>query len=464
MKLIWLLLLTAALLYLEADATECFERGAACHSTDYHSYVDCVRRRHKRSYDCDSSCQSGNCMNSCNTCNCDTCNYSNCDNTCNSCCNTCCSNYIPCRTNHCCHRTCQAQCDSSKCRSTCRRNCFETVRKNSEPVYFPQSVSTGESSQAVVQNSSIINNARHNVTTIIHLNNVINNTNIIDVPININNTNDQNITLYTAEGNTNTKVEQKEQCCTVIGPRQCVSYPTTKCFHYRSKQCGAYCTADIVHREEKQVCESYYPGAPVNCKQQVYYIPQPTPRCVYQSAWPYVSCSIQRQNVGCDGCYSHYVDQSSSNYIQCPSQCYDQGYQVGSMYRQGPVYRPMYYHAPQSYNVMNYGYPPYQQGYVAYQPAVGTYQAQPVQGAYQYYPQPGGVQQEFVIPGNATSDGWIPLNSTNMLPLSNELPVQIEMNVEPYSEPQAEVKIRSLEKYKREGNGTNAKQELPLMI
>lgn len=178
-----------------------------------------------------------------------------------------------------------------------------------------------------------------------------------------------------------------------------MSYPTPKCFHYRSKQCGAYCTAEIVHKEEKQVCESYYPGAPLNCKQQVYYIPQPTPRCVYQSAWPYVSCSIQRQNPGCEGCYGHYVDQSSSAYTQCSSQCYDEGYQVGPMYRQGPVYRPMYYHAPcvgcyggsQGYNVMDYGYGgSYQQGYGGYQSPVGAYQAQPVPVSYQYYQQPGG--------------------------------------------------------------------------
>lgn len=451
----------------DVNSEGCFDQNEACHSTDYQSYVDCVRKRHKRSTDCDNSCNSGNCINTCNSCDCDSCNYNNCENNCNSCCSTCCSNYIPCRTNHCCHRTCQAQCDNTKCRSTCRKNCFETVRTHSEPVYIPQPSSGASGQSSSVQNTSIINNSRHNVTTIIHLNNVINNTNIIDVPININNTNDQNITLYTADDTV--AGHQKEQCCTVIGPRQCVSYPTPKCFHYRSKQCGAYCTANIVHKEEKQVCESYYPGAPVNCRQQIYYIPQPTPKCVYQSTWPYVSCGIQTSQVGCEGCYSHYVDQTSTNYLQCSSQCYDQGYQAGSFYRQGPVYKPMYYHAPcngyygcaQPYNVgydyaasnaqafvqYQQGYSPYQQGFIPEQQGYGSYV--PV-GPYPInFVQP----PEQVIPLNSTLENPLLRNSTKISEsqiLSDKFPVDFQMGDDPNPPAHAFVRIRNSEKYKRD--------------
>lgn len=442
---------------------QCLESTEVCHSTDYQSYVNCVRKRHKRSTDCENSCDSGNCIDTCNTCDCDSCNYNNCENSCNSCCSSCCSNYIACRTNHCCHKTCQAQCDNTRCRSTCRKNCFETVRKTSEEIFIPQP-SGGGSSQSAGQNSSLINNNRHNVTTIIHLNNVINNTNIIDVPININNTNEQNITLYTADTN-NTSGSQREQCCTVIGPRQCVSQPTPKCFHYRSKQCGAYCTANIVHKEEKQVCESYYPGAPMNCRQQIYYIPQPTPRCVYQSVWPYVSCGIQRSYVGCEGCYNHYVNQHSNNYLQCSSQCYDEGYQVGPMYRQGPYYRPMYGHAPcngcQGYSdPYNYGYAqqnamPMQSNFAPYQQQIYEpsqyFPYQPLMGGY-----PSNMQGVELIPLNETEIGEntnivsreVPVYFPEFSPASKD--VQIEMNVEPYPRAQAQVKIRKPENIRKE--------------
>lgn len=474
MKFVFILALAAAVCCATGNSDRCLDRNEACHSTDYHSYVNCVRRRHKRSTDCEYSCSSGNCIDTCNSCNCNSCNYNNCDNSCNSCCSSCCSNYIPCQTNHCCHKTCQAQCDNSKCRSNCRKNCYETVRKSSEEIYVPQQ--TGEAGQ-FSSNGSIMNNNRHNVTTIIHLNNVINNTNIIDVPININNTNDQNITLYTAD-NTYSRGAQTEQCCTVIGPRQCVMYPTPKCFHYRSKQCGAYCTADIVHREEKQVCESYYPGAPVNCVQQIYYIPQPTPRCIYQSIWPYVSCGIQRSYVGCEGCYTHYVDQGSSNYLQCSPQCYDGGYQIGPIYRQGPVYRPTYSHAPcygcngfpDPYMTAGYVNVPQQQAYVPQSQGYPSYQIFPYQPNYPV--NFGPPQEEFEIPLNGTTNGLLVPNSTEILEpkiLAREVPVfypsynpaskdvQIEMNVEPFPPSQAQVHIKH-PNYKK-FNGTEELKE-----
>lgn len=212
-------------------------------------------------------------------------------------------------------------------------------------------------------NNTVNTGIRHNVTTVIHLNNVINNTNVIDIPINLNSTNVQNVTL--TEGSPSYQINpgqvpygpvgpSGEPCCTVIGPKQCVSQPKPRCFHLRSQQCGPFCTTSIVHKEQEQICESMYPGAPNMCKQQVMYIPQPQPRCVYQAEWPYVRCGVQKSQA-CAGCYEHYVDSTSSAHLGCPYQCYDDGFSNGPLYRQGPVYRPMYSHMPYGMNQFQYG-------------------------------------------------------------------------------------------------------------
>lgn len=337
MKAIILLLCLGFIYLANAESDICYNSKEECHSTNYETYVECVRKRQKRSTNCYSDdCEdNNNCIDTCGQCDCNSCNYNNCHSSCNNCCNSCCSNYVPCHTNHCCHKTCHAQCTNSSCRSSCRKNCFETVREKTEEKIERERVieSAGGSTY-----SNITNLNRHNVTTIIHLNNVINNTNVIDVPIVVNNTNNQNITLFNEEASAGSTGVITERCCTVISPRQCVTSPKPRCFHYRSKQCGPFCTADIVHKEQQQICQSDYPGAPPKCSQNVFYIPQPQPKCTYQSVWPYVSCGIKKQET-CQGCYSHYVDRQSTNYLGCPSQCYDDGYGMGSMYRQGPMYR-----------------------------------------------------------------------------------------------------------------------------
>lgn len=49
-------------------------------------------------------------------------------------------------------------------------------------------------------------------------------------------------------------------------------------------------------------------GRPANCQQQTTYIPQPQPKCVYTTVWPYVSCGIQPP-AECDGCYGQNFNQ-----------------------------------------------------------------------------------------------------------------------------------------------------------
>lgn len=92
-----------------------------------------------------------------------------------------------------------------------------------------------------------------NITTIIRLTNIINNTNEINMPTTINNTNVNNIHVfnnkssetggqfgmgYTANGPCCFKVQQKSCIKSTSGPR---------CHHKRSKVCGEQCTSRIIH-------------------------------------------------------------------------------------------------------------------------------------------------------------------------------------------------------------------------
>ncbi|KAG5899147.1 hypothetical protein JTB14_027340 [Gonioctena quinquepunctata] len=472
MKPALLLICSFLIIHASAEKEACLDGTQECHSTDYQSYVDCVRGRHKRSTDC-SSCDSGNCIDTCNECDCDSCNYNNCQSGCGSCCNTCCSNYVSCRTNHCCHKTCHAQCESSSCRSQCRKNCFSSVSKDKEIIV------TDHGERIVAGSSTDIKNEnKPNITTIIHLNNVINNTNVVDIPIVLNNTNTQNISLYNQEYGGVQGSSQVEKCCSVIGPRQCVSKPKPKCFHYRSKQCGEFCTASIVHKEQQKVCESICPGCPPNCRLQVIYIPQPQPKCVYQSVWPYVACGIQKSDT-CNGCYSHYVDQFSTAYMSCPHQCYDQGYGIGPMYRQGPFYQPTYSHVPcyQCLGLQNpyggYGIPAYG-GLPGYSGGDPVYGGVPVYGdapAYGGVPAYGGFG-EIPLYQQGPPIGYpiVDMNSNGSTPLfpdgqqlnpqfimgnipfvdqthsleaqRGQREIEIEVNYEPPSDAQAEVTIK----------------------
>ncbi|XP_018567104.1 uncharacterized protein LOC108907792 isoform X2 [Anoplophora glabripennis] len=445
----------------------CHEIIKECHSTNYKEYVNCIRRRQKRSTDCNIPCDSDNCINTCNECDCNSCGYSSCQNACDSCCSSCCNNYNVCTNNHCCHKTCHAQCRSSSCRSSCRKTCYDRIKDLDEKT----------ASNITNINS---NDNKHNITTIIHLNNVINNTNVIDIPISLNNTNQQNITLY--ERGLNAGSNGTQSCCVVISPRQCAphnEYPFYKCFHYRSKQCGEYCTAPIVHKEQQQICQTTYPGSAPSCRQSVMYIPQPQPRCTYQSTWPYVACGISR-SVSCAGCYSHYVNSNAQNYLNCPSACYDDGFGIGPYYRQGPVYRQTYSHAP-CFSCFGYG------GYGGYEGYGGAYGGYPVFGGYGGYPGYGGAYPPFGgypaialgagtgfnDPNVMTYGSWAPgienpfqqTNNNSDLgidPLISVGPnlstnpygdpyrvsreLEIEVNYEPKSDAQAEVKIKNSNK------------------
>lgn len=181
MKLLICLLVLASIIY--ANAEECIK--IECDSSNYESYVDCQRAKRAKRNVCDYDCEGGDCGDECNTCDCDECSgFST-----SSCCSNCCS-ATRCRTTSCCQRTCRVACRDTSCRTSCKKSCYKGLKKDS---------SSSTVNSQTKNNVTLENDNKHNITTIIHLNNIINTTNLIDVPITLNNTNVNNITVLSEE-------------------------------------------------------------------------------------------------------------------------------------------------------------------------------------------------------------------------------------------------------------------------
>ncbi|XP_050082525.1 uncharacterized protein LOC126569470 [Anopheles aquasalis] len=198
-----------------------------------------------------------------------------------------------------------------------------------------------------------------NVTTIIRLTAVVNNTNHIHMPTTLNNTNVNNIHIYSNQSNGEWPQDRDDttdqQCCTAVRPKSC--HTTTagggiRCQHRRFRTCGPQCTAPIIHVQKRKRCHP----ARGNCEEKIAYVPQPEkPTCVYVDQWPYVVCGkIANMTVVCAGCYDHYGEgreayQARFNMQQQCIGCYDDAFDTGPLYRRGPVLRPFYYHEPPCY-------------------------------------------------------------------------------------------------------------------
>lgn len=289
-----------------------------CNEMDYSAYVQCIRKRIRRSVDYDD-------CDTCNDCNCDYCNSNECQPFCTSCCRE-----TSCSTSSCCHKSCHSQCRTSRCRQKCRKSCSETTVIGSLP--------------------QVAGSSLGNITTVITLNTALNNTNIIDVPIVLNNTNINKPTFESSiqqSGQSNQQGTTQQNCCNVVGQRQCYPqpyFPFRQCYHPKAYRCGNICGSHTMHTQ------SY--------NQQDFYIPQPSPRCYYQQYWPYVSCGSYQQH-SCEGCYDHYSSGGTPP-SSCSSGCYDEGYDLGWMYRQGPFFQRSYGFQPPSYLFENnYGFPGY---------------------------------------------------------------------------------------------------------
>lgn len=326
-------------------------------TSQYEKYRECMERRTKRSIECDYEEEEEE-ETTCENCNCDSCN--SCETKCSSCCENSCKSY------HCCHKTCRAQCKSTSCRTSCKKKCQDRPNEGEKII----TVITNST------NSGSSEHSKHNITTIIHLNNIINNTNVIDIPVILNNTNLNNITIVGGFGGQSGPVgppgvpgrpgtpgktveSPEENCCVTVGPRICTpqkEYPFVRCYHIRRRACGHICSAPVVHYQKHEICDKdiqqpqvelqptqAQPPPQQPCRNQVVYVPQPRPRCAYQPNWPYVSCGNSGYQT-CDGCYNHYINKA--NFQRCSSFCYDDGFGQGPYYRQGPFYRQGYAPVP----------------------------------------------------------------------------------------------------------------------
>ncbi|XP_035892101.1 uncharacterized protein LOC118503216 isoform X1 [Anopheles stephensi] len=196
-----------------------------------------------------------------------------------------------------------------------------------------------------------------NVTTVIRLTNIVNNTNHIHMPTTLNNTNVNNIHVYTnlteVVPGTGDAVAEDEPCCTAVRPKSChTSTQGVRCKHHKFQTCGPQCTAKVIHVQKRTRCNR----STGECKEKIAYVPQPEkPTCVYVDEWPYVVCGkVANMSVICEGCYDHYgygyesFNGHSRMQDQCRG-CYDDAFDAGPRYRRGPVLRPFYYHQPPCY-------------------------------------------------------------------------------------------------------------------
>uniref|UniRef100_A0A182LSB5 Uncharacterized protein n=1 Tax=Anopheles culicifacies TaxID=139723 RepID=A0A182LSB5_9DIPT len=189
-----------------------------------------------------------------------------------------------------------------------------------------------------------------NVTTVIRLTNIVNNTNHIHMPTTLNNTNVNNIHVYTnlTETAGTPKSETESPCCTAVRPKSCHSSTQgIRCKHQKFQTCGPQCTSKVIHVQKRTRCNRNTG----ECKEKIAYVPQPEkPTCVYVDEWPYVVCGkVANMTAVCAGCYDHYgygyeaFNGHSRMQDHCRG-CYDDAFDVGPRYRRGPVLRPFYYH------------------------------------------------------------------------------------------------------------------------
>lgn len=260
----------------------------------------------------------------------------------------------------------------------------------------------------------------HNITTIIKLNNFINNTNTINVPTNITNTNLNTIHLYTNSstdgGQYNLGQTKDGSCCFAVHPKTCrTSTAGLRCQHRRHKTCGSQCTSRVIHVQSRKKCNNRG-----KCKASVSYVPEPSPKCHYANQWPYVSCGGARKQNNCNGCYDHYGE----NYLhqqhvpQRCHPCFDNGYDTGPLYRQGPFYRPNFYHQSPCYMTGScYPMGGYDYGYYAPPPPQPPqyYPAPPIPMPMpdEMYPEDPDPNFNELYPGDDEYSGYEPVEEQN---------------------------------------------------
>lgn len=310
------------------EEIEAGEQHQSCEQTEYDAYLQCVHsqnevRRRKRDLECPfAEDETPSNQTKPLTVNCQKLNF-DCRFKCDK------------------NESCEAACP------VCPLNADE-VADDYRTVIFEGENGETETFQARIE-------AGRNVTTIIRLTNIINNTNTIHAPVNVTTTNLNNIHVHTqnrtAAAN-GTVVDfglgytKDGPCCYAVRPKTCfTSSVGVRCQHKRHKTCGSQCKSRIIHIQSRQRCTKSG-----KCDKKIAYVPEPdSSRCVYTKKWPYVSCGQRKKS--CSGCYDHYgygyenYHDDDENAPDCTG-CYDDAFDTGPLYQRGPVLRPYYYHQP----------------------------------------------------------------------------------------------------------------------
>lgn len=313
------------------------------------------------------------------------------------------------------YHSCVANCSPGQpCDTTCKSLCPGAFR----PIGYKTVIFQGHDGDEQ-ERVQVPIGIGHNITTIIRLNNYINTTNHINVPTNINNTNLNTVHIYsnkTEGGAFGLGLTKEGDCCFAVQPKSCrTSTSGLRCHHRRHKTCGHQCTSRIIHAQTQKTCNRRG-----KCSAKVTYVPEPTPNCHYTHQWPYVSCGGQQtRSRNCNGCYDHYGSdhQQPSVPARCMA-CYDDGYDMGPLYRQGPVYRPSYYHQPQPPPPPPYymSAPGYSYGYYPPPPPPPMYAPQMypnyAQGQEDAYPSEESYPSDDMFPGDDEYSGHEPTEET----------------------------------------------------
>lgn len=155
------------------------------------------------------------------------------------------------------------KCNSNKCHTNCNnieRNCNNCdqnenaaeiiVEEEKVPILIP--FPSPPQPQPHSSNlPTVINNNTYNHTAKININNVVNTVNNVSVPISVNTSNVNQISIYPAN-NGHVEVEdvfENKNCCVIIHPRQCDT--SAKCYSRSSWECSDICTQDFIKPAEK---------------------------------------------------------------------------------------------------------------------------------------------------------------------------------------------------------------------
>lgn len=156
-----------------------------------------------------------------------------------------------CPSGNCCNGTNCNVCIASICCSTAK--CNRCV--NRQRLSCPDTISSILCSTAVAEKCDLntedqvsdhgnLNCIHHNITTVIKLQNLINHTNVVDLPIELNITNANDVMLNKTRILLKSLKRRERKCCSIVHPQECHKAPLLPrevCFTRRHKECSELC-------------------------------------------------------------------------------------------------------------------------------------------------------------------------------------------------------------------------------